>query len=147
MPRYSNRSATKLAGCHKDLQRVFNRVIAKYDCTIVCGQRGKEAQNQAYDSGFSNKGFPDSEHNTGPSKAIDVMVYFKDRPHLRWKDREVMYHFAGYVQRVADELGIQIRCGLDWDRDKDFHDQSFFDGGHFELVGKKYEEECKRMKK
>ena len=43
-------------------------------------------------------------------------------------------YFAGYVKRVADDLGIAIRWGGDWDGDGDFSDQTFHDLPHFELV-------------
>jgi hypothetical protein len=45
------------------------------------------------------------------------------------------YAFAGYVLRVAEDLGIPIRCGADWDRDKDMTDQTFKDPCHFEIQG------------
>ena len=41
--------------------------------------------------------------------------------------------FAGYVQGVAEQLGIKIRWGGDWDSDFDFKDQTFNDLVHFEL--------------
>jgi hypothetical protein len=62
------------------------------------------------------------------------MPYFYMEPHIRWDDIESMYNFVGYVQGIADQLGIKIRSGADWDMDGDFGDQSFIDAAHFELV-------------
>lgn len=42
--------------------------------------------------------------------------------------------FAGYVMRVADELGIKLRYGGDWDGDKKTADQSFNDLPHYEIL-------------
>ena len=145
MPRFSTRSAEKLATCHSDLQKIFNEVIKTYDCTIICGERGQDAQNEAYAAGYSTKKFPESKHNSSPSKAVDVLVYHKHGEHLRWNDDKSAYHFAGYVLRVAEEMGINLRMGIDWDGDLEFRDQSFIDRPHFELVGDKYDEECKPM--
>lgn len=45
------------------------------------------------------------------------------------------YYMAGLAQKQADILGIKIRWGGDWDSDKDFFDQTFYDLVHIELVG------------
>ena len=42
--------------------------------------------------------------------------------------------FAGYVKGVAEDLGIAIPWGGDWDGDGDFSDQRFHDLPHFELT-------------
>jgi peptidoglycan L-alanyl-D-glutamate endopeptidase CwlK len=93
-----------------------------------------EEQNEAYRGGYSKLRFPHSMHNSMPSNAVDVVPYFDCEPHVRWEDDESFYNFIGYVQGIADEMGIKIRSGSDWDMDGNFHDQSFFDFPHFELV-------------
>lgn len=134
MPSFSPASEAKLATCHPDLRKLFNEVIQHRDCTIICGHRGEEEQNEAYRTGHSKLKFPESYHNLSPSAAVDVMPYFSLEPHIRWNDIESTYNFIGYVQAIADQLGIKIRSGSDWDSDLDFHDQTFFDLPHFELV-------------
>lgn len=134
MPEFSSASKARLATCHPDLQRLFNRVIQNRDCTIICGHRTKEAQDEAYRGGFSRLKFPESMHNLEPSAAVDVMPYFNCTPHIRWDDIESTYNFVGYVQGIADELGIEIRNGGDWNSDLNFHDQSFMDLPHYELI-------------
>ena len=134
MPSFSSTSEEKLDTCHPDLVRLFREVIKTRDCTILDGHRGAEEQNEAFRKGYSRLAFPHSKHNSVPSMAIDVAPYFECEPHIRWNDSESFYNFIGYVQRVADELGVKIRSGADWDMDYDFHDQTFFDLPHFELV-------------
>ena len=133
MPKFSRRSKAELSTCVQDLQNLFNEVIKHYDCKVLCGTRGEEEQNKAYREGRSTKEYPNSQHNLYPSMAVDVAPYFAKKPHIRWDDTEKFYHFAGYVQAVADQLGIKIRSGLNWDMDDELHDQTLFDGPHFEI--------------
>ena len=134
MPQFSATSKARLITCHPDIQRLFNEVIKYRDCTIISGQRGEAEQNELFRRGMSQKKFPFSKHNSKPSVAADVMPYFDCEPHIRWDDVKSSYNFVGYVQAIADELGIKIRSGSDWDSDLDFGDQSFIDVAHFELV-------------
>lgn len=134
MPQFSAASKSKLATCHPDLQRLFNEVIKYRDCTIICGYRGEEEQNEAYRTGKSQLRFPHSMHNLEPSPAVDVMPYFDTEPHIRWNDIESTYEFIGFVKGIAFTMGIDIRNGADWDMDSDFHDQTFIDLPHYELV-------------
>ena len=134
MPEFSAKSKARLLSCHPDLQRLFNEVIKHRDCTIITGHRGKEGQDEAARNGFSRVRWPGSKHNRKPSLAVDVMPYFYVEPHIRWDDEISTYNFIGYVQGVADMLGIEIRSGADWDMDEDFFDQNFMDLPHFELV-------------
>ena len=128
MPRYSNRSAIKLAECDERIQRVFNRVIETIDNTILVGYRDEETQEEMYDQGRSQLQYPNSKHNKLPSQAIDVAPYPID-----WNDRERFTLFAGFVLGTAEEMGIKLRWGGDWDRDWETADNSFDDLVHFEL--------------
>lgn len=58
-----------------------------------------------------------------------------------WQERERVLHniqrwfmFIGYVKATARQIGIEIRCGADWDGDHQMSDQRFDDLPHFELV-------------
>ena len=128
MPSFSQRSKNKLDSCHPDLQRLFERVVQEFDCTILAGHRGMQEQNSAFDKGFSKLRYPRSKHNKWPSLAVDVAPYPLD-----WKDKETFYYFAGFVKGLAAEMGIAIRWGGDWDSDTMVHDQTFMDLPHFEL--------------
>ena len=132
MPSFSQRSAAHLATCHPDLQRVFAEVVRHFDCSVLCGRRGKAEQDEAVAKGFSKVAYPGSKHNAETpelSRAVDVVPYPID-----WGDRDRFYHFAGFVRGVALCMGIKIRWGGDWDGDTDLSDQTFMDWPHFELI-------------
>lgn len=129
MPHFSKISLKRLETTDEKLQKLFLTVVQTYDCTIVCGFRPKEEQEAAFKAGNSKLRWPNSKHNTYPSKAIDVVPY----PKL-WASTKQFYHFAGYVLKTAETLGIKVRWGGDWDSDKDLEDQSFMDLAHWELV-------------
>ena len=135
MPQFSTASKEKLITCHQDLQTIFNYVIKSFDCTIVCGQRDKEAQNKAYDDGFSKVRYPNSKHNSCPSIAVDVVPW-----PIFWADVDRMRFFGGYVLGIAKMLkdygAIEhdIRWGGDWDRDTELKDNKFNDMPHFEII-------------
>ncbi len=133
MPRFGKRSEENLSQCHEDIQRLFREVVKYYDCSVICGHRGEKDQNEAYHSGRSKLKFPESKHNSFPSEGVDVVPYFKNRPHVRWDDKEKFYEFAGIVQGIAATLGINIRWGGNWDRDDELHDQGFMDLPHYEI--------------
>jgi len=131
MPSFGKTSKQRLATCCQELQEVFNEVIKNTDCTILCGTRTKAEQDKAYNEGRSKVQYPNSKHNTNPSKAVDVAPYPID-----WNDTARFYYFAGRVIGVAQAMGYKIRFGGDWDGDMDLKDQNFNDLPHFEYVGK-----------
>lgn len=129
MYHYSKISKKRLQECDQRLQQVFNEVIKKWDCSIICGHRSEKDQTSVYNSGLSKLQYPDSKHNEFPSKAVDVAPY-----PINWNDLGSFYMFAGYVIRVAEEFNIKLRYGGDWDTDKKTTDQSFNDLLHFEII-------------
>lgn len=135
MPSFSDHSNFKLDVCDDRLQALFREVVKRYDCTIICGHRNRSNQNNAYDTGKSRVRYPDSKHNTLPTKAVDVAPYISGRG-IVWESRQCS-HFAGYVQAVAERMEIPIRWGGDWDQDRDVKDQVFNDLVHFELDEKR----------
>ena len=120
MPSFSQSSAAKLSTCDERLQDLFNKVIEYRDCTILEGHRGKEAQNKAFMDGNSKTKWPNSNHNTIPSKAVDVMPYPID-----WDDMIRLNEFACFVEGVAVGMGIYVKWGGRW--------SNFFDGPHWEV--------------
>lgn len=126
--KFSKLSRQRLESCEIRLQDLFNEVQKTYDCTIICGHRGKEEQDRAVIAGTSKTAWPMSKHNHQPSRAVDV----SPTP-LDWNNKESFYHFAGYVLKTAEVMGIKIRWGGDWDSDHNLKDQNFFDLPHFEL--------------
>jgi peptidoglycan LD-endopeptidase CwlK len=131
MPRFSDKSISKLTTCDPRLQRVLHEVIKHFDCTILEGHRDKERQNRMVEEGKSQVRWPDGKHNTVPSMALDVTPY-----PVVWDDRERQTLFAGFVLATAKSMGIDLRWGGDWDRDTEVRDNTFDDLVHFELVEK-----------
>ena len=131
MPQFSGKSLERLKTCHPDLQRLFTEVIKHYDCTVTCGHRGKDEQDEAVRTGASKLAWPNSKHNQLPSIAIDVVPFPID-----WNDTSRFYHFAGFVLATAKQLGIEIRWGGDWNSDLKFRDEKFKDLPHYELKSK-----------
>lgn len=139
MPKFGKTSKARLETCHEDLQTLFNHIVEAVDCSIICGHRGEEEQNEAFAKGNSQKEYPHGKHNGMPSRAVDVCPYPID-----WNDRERFYYFAGYVlsqAQILKELGEiihNIRWGGNWRGFKngviDFSKNTFDDLPHFELI-------------
>ena len=131
MPRFSNRSKTRLESCHSDLQRLMNEVIKHVDITVLEGYRSTDKQAEMFRQGKSKlDGSPGkmSNHNYSPSRAVDVAPWPIDG-----QDRERFIACAYYIKATADQLGIKVRLGADWNGDMRFT-ESFFDAPHVELV-------------
>lgn len=128
MPSFSQTSKDSLATCDARLQRVFNEVIKHFDCKVLQGHRGQAEQDKAFAEGASQKKWPNGNHNSMPSKAVDVVPYPVD-----WTDRERMTLFAGFVIGIAQGMGIDIRWGGDWNENTKVKDNSFDDLPHYEV--------------
>ena len=128
MPKFGRKSKKNLSTCAGDLQMVFNEVIRHVDCTVTCGHRGKEDQNKAVEEGRSKVKFPKGRHNSSPSRAVDVYRWPVD-----FKDLERQTLFAGFVLGIANQMGIELIWGNDWDGDFETKDTGFNDYPHFEL--------------
>lgn len=113
-------SRVRLATCHADLRRLVEAVAAGVDAgdlatagvtdlTVVCGYRGQAEQDAAYASGASRLRWPNSRHNSVPSRAVDLAPYPID-----WKDERAFLVLRGYVLAHAARLGIRVRT-ISWD--------------------------------
>lgn len=129
MPNFSQRSLDRLATCHPDLQRLAHEVIKREDITIICGHRGEAEQTLAFTSGKSKEPWPKSKHNQTPSLAVDMAPY-----PLNWADTAGFEAFGWRVLAIAQELGLPVRWGGDWNRNGRSDDERFLDLVHFELV-------------
>ncbi len=140
MPSFSVQSKLRLQTCHEDLQVLFNEVIKFFDCVILEGHRGQEAQDKAFAEGKSKLKWPSGQHNAIPSMAVDVAPYDKAST-VDWQDVQRFHYFAGQVMCLARILLAQgkikhaVRWGGDWDRDTEIKDEKFRDLPHFELRG------------
>lgn len=125
MPKFSKASLAKLETCHEDLQKVMHEAIKYIDFTVIYGHRSPEEQFELYKKGRKlvdgkwvkvgatvtnldgkNK---KSNHNTNPSKAVDIAPYPID-----WNNIQRFKDLAGVVKKAAETVGVQIQWGGDW---------------------------------
>lgn len=118
--RLSKKSLDRLSGVHPDLVSVVKRAleISEIDFAVLEGVRSKTRQAQL----FAEKATKtmNSRHLTG--HAVDLGAYVAGS--IRW-DWPLYYRIADAMKAAADELGVPLTWGGDW--------QSFPDGPHFEL--------------
>jgi len=139
MPQFSPVSLQRLRTCDNRLQRVFSEVVKHFDCAILEGHRGREAQDVAFASGKSKVKWPDGKHNKLPSLAVDAAPYpvefplKTDSPEVKYKKLARFHYFAGFVMATASHMGIILRHGGDWDMDTDLKDNQWDDLPHFEI--------------
>jgi len=129
MYKFGKRSQQKLSTCHPDIQRICNELIKIMDVSVLEGIRTQERQQELVDTGMSKT--MNSKHldqGDGYSHAVDLAPYPID-----WNDRERFIYMQGMIRGIAQQLGIKVRSGIDWDSDGNIKDHSFFDGPHFEL--------------
>jgi peptidoglycan L-alanyl-D-glutamate endopeptidase CwlK len=135
MPEFSKVSLDRLDTCHHDLQLIACEVVRLFDCSVLEGHRGHDRQTLLFQKGLSRVEWPDSEHNSMPSMAMDLAPY-----PISWDDEGRFYFFAGYVSCVAvrlmeeGKITHRVRWGGDWDSDRHMDDQDFNDLCHFELI-------------
>jgi MarR-like DNA-binding transcriptional regulator SgrR of sgrS sRNA len=91
------------------LQSLMHAVITEVDCTVLCGHRDQTEQEAAFAAGKSKEHWPNSKHNSTPSKAVDIAPYPID-----WTDLKRFQALLEVVQRKANEQGVKVRFGRDF---------------------------------
>jgi peptidoglycan LD-endopeptidase CwlK len=139
MPSFSQISKDRLATCDPRLQDILNEAIEYVDFMVLVGHRGKEEQNEAVLTGKSQKLWPTGNHNSFPSKAVDIAplsTQLNDK--LSWKDIVAFGRLMGYIDCIAKRRGVKLRFGLDWDGDfrtvGNDPDERLLDAPHVELL-------------
>lgn len=113
MPQFGQKSASRLATCERDIQKIFMEVVKHFDCSIIEGHRTAERQNEHWQKGrendvIVNKGkvvtYKDgynekSKHQSHPSVAVDVVPY----PSM-WKDKNKLIELRGVVKYCQEKL-------------------------------------------
>ncbi len=147
----SKLSLGRLNGVDANLVKVVQRAIeiTPQDFMVVEGVRTKEQCYINYGKGrtvaqCTAKGVPaqyaqpklakvtwlnnplSSKHVTG--KAVDLVPYPVD-----WNDLTKFDQVAKAMFAAADELGVSIRWGADWDNDGNYREKGEYDSPHFEL--------------
>lgn len=126
MPKFSNRSMTNLNSCHLVLRRVMSLAIEKADFTVLCGHRGQEEQEAAFEAGNSKLRWPRSKHNMYLSHAVDIAPYPID-----WHDEARFIALSGEVKRAWGAMTEEAKQGYDLSWGGDW--VSFRDLPHWEL--------------
>ena len=147
----SKLSLGRLNGVDANLVKVVQRAIeiTPQDFMVVEGVRTKEQCYINYGKGrtvaqCTAKGVPaqyaqpklakvtwlnnplSSKHVTG--KAVDLVPYPVD-----WNDLTKFDQVAKAMFAAADELGVSIRWGADWDNDGNYREKGEYDSPHFEF--------------
>lgn len=129
----SNMSKKRLSGVDPDLVKVVERAIelTAVDFVVLEGLRSKARQEQLLAMGSTRT--MESRHLTG--HAVDVAPLMEGK--VPWTDLDQFELVAAAMFQAADELGVLIQWGGDWDSDgvrvdKD-KDETFMDGPHFQI--------------
>lgn len=132
--KFSERSLNNLKGVHADLVKVAHRAleISEADFVVIEGVRSKSRQVELKASGASQT--LNSRHITG--HAVDLLPYTPGRD--PWKASREFKQISVAMFKAADELGVAIRWGGDWNENGRSDDEKFYDGPHFELRRKEY---------
>ena len=125
MPSFSQASLDQLNTCHPDLIRLFTEVIKTHDCHVSEGYRDRADQEADFAKGTSKAHYGQSNHNTQPSRAVDVEPYPID-----WDDTDRFRAFALTVLATAQTLGIKVR----WGGGLEFQKAGIVDMPHYELI-------------
>lgn len=132
------RSLQNLNGVHPKLVLLMKTAILNtpIDFTIVEGVRTSQRQQELYAQGRTTSGpivtYADgfkNRSNHQPKKdgygyAVDIYAYYSGKVQL--KDLESLRTIINHVKTVANEMGINIVCGIDWKKP--------FDPPHVQLV-------------
>ena len=130
----SKTSKARLVGVDEDLVRVVYRAleISKRDFMVLEGLRTLQRQKELYAQGRTTPGkivtwTMQSKHLLG--KAVDLGPYPLD-----WNDRAGFEEIKRAMFQAADELGVKIRWGSDWNQNGIPYEKGEYDSPHFELV-------------
>lgn len=117
---FSRRSKANLVGVHAHLVLVAQRALqlSAVDFGVTEGLRTEDRQRELVADGKSQT--MNSRHLTG--HAVDVMAFVAGQGSWRWNHYE---QIAEAFKAAADEIGVAITWGGDW--------ESLKDGPHFEL--------------
>lgn len=129
MYRYGTQSLAHLQTLNPALQALCLELILHRDTKILCGYRGREAQEAAFAAGLSTCRWGQSKHNLSPSLAVDLAPY----PVPAWDDEQAFLAFGWWVLGVACGMNIPLRWGGDWNRNFKA-ERGEHDLVHFELI-------------
>lgn len=115
-------SAKRLKDAHPLLQQLMNAAREKIPFQILDSQRGREAQEKAFNEGHSKAHFGQSAHNWSPAIAVDITPV-----PLNWHDIDAFVALSRVILPLAKQMAIPIEWGGNWKKLKDMP--------HYELTG------------
>ncbi len=128
MPLLGTRSKKNLEEVDSDLVSVLLLAIVFYDFSVIWGFRNEEEQDQMYEEGHTRNPWPTSNHNTKPSRAVDIVPY----PNGYDASYREFCELATYMFAAASILDVRLKWGGHWLNytGKGFDDR---DWAHWEL--------------
>ena len=120
MPYFGERSKQNLQYIHPMFRLALDDAIKIIDFSVICGLRGDEEQQEAYDSGHSGALPGQSMHNLNPARGrfFSWAIDFIPHPFRSWENDDVRFaHIAGVILACMYKHGLIGRWGNDWDRD------------------------------
>ena len=130
---FGSRSIARLQTCHPLLQTLMQRVIKRgdlpFDLTILCGHRNQADQDAAFRGGASKLRWPNSKHNSMPSRAVDLAPWVGGQVSWDWT------HYNKLAPLIKDEWGKMVAEGLTGDTKLAWGGdwRNFPDGPHWQL--------------
>ena len=136
----SQRSLNNLKGVHPNLVAVVKRAIeiTEQDFIVIEGVRTQARQDELWAQGRTKPGpivtwtKDASSHGIGKDgfgHAVDICPYPVD-----WSDISKFDAIYVAMMAAAQELGVRLRYGGDWDMDGILREKGESDSPHFELV-------------
>jgi hypothetical protein len=142
MAKFGNKSLNILHNAHPELRLVLNEAIKYFDFSVIESVRTQEQHEENVRNGKSKTTWEKSKHravldNEGrmTSFAVDITPYPDP-----YRNNERFILMAGFILSIARKFYEQgkmchrVRWGGNWSMNDDPKYDSFFDGGHFELV-------------
>lgn len=133
MPTFGAVSRRNLSTCHPDLVEIAEAAIERIDFQVREGHRGKHLQDMYFRQGKSKVQYPNGNHNTWPSLALDFVPWPFDDTARAWSEEGRFQAVFDALNKEAAKRGIKLSWGGTW--------KSLHDIPHVELVsknGKKY---------
>jgi len=133
MRKWGDRSLRVYKTLDPCLKKIMDRVLQEVaDVSLISGHRNPDEQNELYRAGKSTVQWPNSKHNTIPSRAVDFQPYpYPEHEPKLWG---ALGYIAGRAMAIAKEEGVILRWGGDWNSNGDLTDQNFDDLFHLEIT-------------
>ncbi|MET4877349.1 M15 family metallopeptidase [Morganella morganii] len=130
--KFSQRSENNLRGVNPVLVQIIRRALelSEYDFAVIEGLRTREKQAEYVSKGSSQT--RNSRHLTG--HAVDILPSAM-KPGMDWNENAHLFEpILQAIKQAADELGVILRFGKNWQSDPSLPVQTRFpDYPHVEI--------------